>query len=191
LDPASATYGQGPCVERKGSLYVFDQGVLTAFDLANGNARWRLPSVGIAGLFFDDRDMMYVNATTASHESLKYSRQIDLSQKVTSVVLKVDSRNGKILWSTQSSGMVNYVSGKFIFSVQEYMPQEEDEDNPYKPETGFEAQPYLRIRRLNPANGHEMWQHFQQRAPLDVAFDKNTIRLVFKKEVQVLRFFSL
>jgi len=189
LDAASAPYGQGPCVERNGSLYVFDQGVLTAFDLANGNARWRLPSVGIAGLFFDDRNMMYVNATTASHDSLKYSRQIDLSQKVTSVVLKVDTRKGKILWSTQSSGMINYVSGKFIFAVQQYMPEEDD--NPYKPETGFEAQPFLRIRRLNPANGHEMWQYFQQRAPLDIAFDKNTIRLVFKKEVQVLRMFSL
>jgi hypothetical protein len=32
-----------------------------------------------------------------------------------------------------------------------------------------------------------MWEHFQQRAPLDVRFDRNTIRLVFKKEVQVLR----
>jgi outer membrane protein assembly factor BamB len=189
LEPSGAPYGQGPCVERKGSLYVFDQGVLSAFDLRNGNARWRLPSVGIAGLFFDERDMMYVNATTASHESLKYSRQIDLSQKVTSVVLKVDSRNGKILWSSQSSGLVNYVSGKFVFAVQQYMPEEED-DNPYKPETGFEARPYMRIRRLDPANGREMWQHFQQRAPLDVAFDKNTIRLVFKKEVQVLKCFS-
>jgi hypothetical protein len=35
-----------------------------------------------------------------------------------------------------------------------------------------------------------MWEHFQQRAPLDVAFEKNTIRMVFKKEVQVLKFFS-
>jgi hypothetical protein len=190
LDAADAAYGQGPCVERKGSLYVFDAGVLTAFDLANGDARWRLPSVGIVGLFFDDHDMMYVNATTASHESLKYSRQIDLSQKVTSVVLKVDSHNGRILWSNPSSGMITYASGKYLFAVQQYM-QEEEEDNPYKPETGFEALPYLRIRRLNPANGREMWQHFEQRAPLDVGFDKNTIRLVFKKEVEVFRFFSL
>lgn len=42
-----------------------------------------------------------------------------------------------------------------------------------------------------PANGRIMWEHFQQRAPLDVEFDKNTIRLVFKKEVQVLRFLAL
>jgi hypothetical protein len=36
-----------------------------------------------------------------------------------------------------------------------------------------------------------MWEHFQQRAPLDIQFDRNTIRLVFRKEVQVLRFLAL
>jgi len=33
-----------------------------------------------------------------------------------------------------------------------------------------------------------MWEHVQKRAPLDVEFDQNTIQLVFKHEVQVLRF---
>ena len=58
-------FGEGPCVERGDSLYVFDQAVLTAFDVATGNVRWRLPSVGVVGLFFDDKGMMYVNSTTA------------------------------------------------------------------------------------------------------------------------------
>ena len=181
LDEESSTYGLGPCVERRGSLYVFDEGVLSAFDIANGSARWRLPSVGIVGLFFDDHDMMYVNTTTATHDRLKYSRQIDLSQKVSSVILKIDSRTGKILWSEQSKGLVNYVSGKFILAAQSSIP-----DNP--DDSGFEKRPWLRIRRINASNGREVWDHFQERAPLDIAFDQNTIRLVFKKEVQVLRF---
>jgi len=186
LDEESATYGQGPCVERKGSLFLFDEGVLSAFDLATGNARWRLPSVGIAGIFFDNRDTMYVNTTTASHEALKYSKQIDLSHKVLSVVLKLDSRNGKILWSTQSAGLVNYVSGNLVLTAQSYMPEEREDDT--SPETGFEKGPWLRIRRINANNGREVWDHYQERAPLDVAFDQNSIRLVFKKEVQVLHF---
>ena len=33
----------------------FDQGVLTAFDLPAGAVRWRLPSVGISGIQFDDK----------------------------------------------------------------------------------------------------------------------------------------
>jgi len=190
LDPGTALYGQAPCVEHKGSLYVIDQGVLTAFDLATGNVRWRFPSIGIAGIFFDDHDMMYVNTTTASPDTIKYSRQIDLSDKAVSVVLKLNPENGRELWSAQPGGLVSYVSGKIILVVQYFMPLEED-DNPYRVETGFEKLPHLRIRRLNASNGHEVWEYFQQRAPLDIAFDQNTIRIVFKKEVQVLKFLTL
>ena len=165
---------------------MFDAGVLTAFELKTGNAQWRLPSVGITGLFFDDQGMMYVNSTTASPESIKFSHQINISQKAVSVVLKVNPASGKILWTAQPGGLVNYVAGKFIYTVQSFAPEEE-EDNPYRQETGFEALPYLRIQRLNPRNGHPLWEHFQQRAPADVRFDRNIIRLVFKKEVQVLK----
>src|SRR5690242_20146935 len=54
-------FGEGPCVEHDDTLYVFDQAVLSAFDLNSGNARWRLPSVGTVGLFFDDKNNIYVN----------------------------------------------------------------------------------------------------------------------------------
>jgi hypothetical protein len=188
LDAEKASYGQGPCVERSGALYVFDQGVLSAFDLATGRARWRLPSVGIEGIFFDDEGMMYVNTTTASHEKLKYSRQIDLSQKVSSVVLKVDPANGSVRWNVDVGGLVSYVSGKFIYAVDTYQPPEEENSSPLS--LGVERGPHLRIRRINPGNGRELWEHYQERAPLEIGFDKNTIRLVFKKEVQVLRFLS-
>lgn len=181
-------YGQGPCVEHKGGLYVIDQGALTAFELATGNVRWRLPAVGIAGVFFDEQDNIYVNSSTASLDAVKYSRQIDISQKTQAVVLKIDSRTGKTLWQEQPGGMLSYVSGKFVYAVQSYMPEEPDEDGPAPVETGFETPPYLRIKRLNARTGHEMWEHFEQRAPLDVQFDKNRIRLVFKKEVEVLKF---
>ncbi|HWX21449.1 MAG TPA: PQQ-binding-like beta-propeller repeat protein [Candidatus Binatia bacterium] len=190
LDEENAIYGQGPCVEHKGTLYVFDEGVLTAFNLATGTARWRLVSVGITGIFFDDKDMIYVNTTSASPDSIKYSRQIDVSQRAGSVIQKVDSKSGKVLWTAEPGGLVNYVNGKFIFTVQQYMPYESEDESPYTVETGLEARAYLRVRRINPKNGRQMWEYFQQRAPLDIAFDKNRIRLVFKKEVQVLRFLA-
>jgi hypothetical protein len=191
LDAENAPYGQGPVVEHKNSLYVFDEGVLTAFDLMTGNARWRLPSVGIAGIFFDDHDMMYVNTTTAGPDSLKYSRQIDVSQKTGSVVLKLDSKTGKTLWSAEPNGLINYVSGKYIFVVKMYQPYEpDDEEEALIQSEEHQTPPYLRIKRINPATGQEMWEHFQQRAPLDIQFDRNTIRLVFRKEVQVLKFLA-
>ena len=188
LDAANAPNGLGPVVERGDTLYVFDQGVLAAFELATGAARWRLPAVGITSLFFDDAGMIYVNSTTASPESIKYSRQIDLSQKPAPVVMKLDPRTGKTLWSTQPGGVISYLSGKFIYTLQSYRPDDAEEEN--APDTGLETPPYLRLRRLNPENGKVLWEHFQQRAPLDVQFDRNTIQLVFKKEVQVLRYLA-
>ena len=48
----------------------------------------------------------------------------------------------------------------------------------------------MKIKGINLKNGRVMWQHFQQRCPLDVQFEKKSIQLVFKKEVQVLKYRS-
>lgn len=191
MDEADAPFGLGPVVERNGSLFVIDEGVLTAFDLATGNARWRLPSVGIAGLFFDHEGRIYVNSTTAGPDRIKFPRQIDISERVNAVVLKIDPKNGKILWTAEPGGQISHVAGKNIFTINWYQPDDEEADSLYEPDTGFETPPYMRIKRINPRNGRVMWEYFDQRAPLDVQFEGNTIRLVFKKEVQVLRFLSL
>lgn len=190
MDEANAPYGLGPLVERDGSLFAMDEGVLTAFDLANGNARWRLPSVGLSGLFFDADGMIYVNSTTASPDRIKFSRQIDIAERVSAVVLKIDAKTGRILWTAEPGGPICHVAGKNIFCLKWFQPDDQELDNLYIPDTGFETPPYLRLKRLNPRNGRIMWEHFQQRAPLDVQFERNSIRLVFKKEVQVLRFLS-
>jgi hypothetical protein len=187
LDPDNAPYGQGPCAEHKGSLYIFDQGVLTVFDLASGGVRWRLTSVGIAGLFFDDRNNLYVNTSTAGLDSIRYSRQIDVSRMDRTVVLKIDCRNGKILWRAEPGAMVNYVSGKFIYAATYYEAPNPDEDMGPFASAGISSKSFMRLRRLNPGSGTEMWLHTEERAPLDIQFDKNSIRMVFKKEVEVLR----
>ena len=185
-------FGQGPCVEHNGGLFLFDQGELVAFDLATGARRWGLPSIGIAGMFFDDQDNIYVNSTTAGLDSIKYSRQIDISQNARPVVFKLQSRTGKTLWTQHPAGMISYVSGKFVYAVQSYMPEEPDEDGPAPVETGFETRAFMRIARLDPRTGAALWEYQdpKPRAPLDVQFDKNRIRLVFKKEVQVLKYLS-
>jgi hypothetical protein len=190
LEPEHAPYGLGPCVERQNTLYVFDEGVLTAFDLANGNVRWRLPSIGITGLFFDDAGMLYVNATTASPDAIKYSNQIDITSKASPVVMKIDPKTGKGLWTAQLGGLVNYVSGKFIYTMHSYQ-SDDQEDNAVSMDAVLGRESFLSIKRINPKDGHVMWEHTDNRVPLDVQFDQNTFRLVFKREVQVLRFFAL
>ncbi|MSU57030.1 MAG: hypothetical protein EXS35_02415 [Pedosphaera sp.] len=185
--------GQGPCVERGDTLFVFDEGVLTAFDLKKGTVRWRLPSVGISGLFFDEQGKLYVNSTTASPDSIKYSRQIDITRGTSGLLMKVEPATGKTLWTREINGTLAYVSGKYIFTLQSYAPPgyDSEEENPYQAAPIMQTDPFVRIRRINPANGKDLWAHFQLRCPMDVRFDRNKIHLVFKREVQVLKFLTL
>jgi outer membrane protein assembly factor BamB len=178
-------FGDGPCVEHGDTLYVIDQAVLTAFDIATGNPRWRLPSVGVVGLFFDDKGMLFVNTTTADPDNIRYSRQIDITQKIEAILLKIDPQTGRTLWSVKPGGFISYLSGKFIYTVQSFDPGDQ-EASP----TGIQLPAYLKIRRINPADGRVLWDYEEDRAPLDVRFKDNSIELVFRKEVQVLKYLS-
>ncbi len=82
------------------------------------------------------------------------------------------------------------LSGKYIFAYRASDSGDEDE-RLNDGAAGLENPSYLKIIRINPGNGHEMWDHEEGRAPMNIRFDNNTISIVFKKEVEVLRFFSL
>jgi outer membrane protein assembly factor BamB len=184
-------FGAGPCAEHGDTLYVFDQAVLSAFDLATGNARWRLPSIGVVGLFFDDQDNVYVNTTTGNPDDIRYSRQIDITKSTEDVLLKIDQKTGRTLWSVKPGGFISYLSGKFIYTVESYDPNPTDEEVLSDSLQGLQKPPYLHIARINPKNGRVMWEHYQDRCPVDVRFDDNSIELVFKREVQVLKYLTL
>jgi outer membrane protein assembly factor BamB len=130
--------------------------------------------------------MIYVNTTTAGPDTIKYSNQIDITRKAASVVMKVDSQTGKGLWTSRAGGLVNYASGPFIYTVQAY--QADDNESGTSMDAVMGQGSFMCITRVNPKNGRVMWKYPDSRAPLDVQFDKNTIRLVFRKEVEVLRF---
>jgi endogenous inhibitor of DNA gyrase (YacG/DUF329 family) len=183
-------FGDGPCVEHGDMLYVFDQAVLSAYDLATGTARWRLPSIGIVGLFFDDEGMVYVNTTTGNPDDIKYARQIDVTKSTEAVLLKLDPKTGKTLWSVKPGGFISYLSGKFIYTVESNDPNPTDQVVLSDTLQGLQKPPFLRIARINPDNGRLLWVHQQDRAPFDIRFDKNSIELVFKREVQVLHYLS-
>ncbi|HXR46125.1 MAG TPA: PQQ-binding-like beta-propeller repeat protein [Candidatus Limnocylindrales bacterium] len=188
----ASPFGEGPCVEHSDTLYVFDQAVLTAFDLATGNARWRLPTVGVVGLFFDDHGMLYVNTTTADPENIRYSRQIDITQKIQASLLKIDPQTGQTLWKTEPGGFISYLSKNYIYTVQIYNPSEEE--NKMADLAGITPNPaHIWIRRINPQNGQVMWKYYQadKGAILNVQFKDNSIELVFKKEVDVLKYLAL
>jgi outer membrane protein assembly factor BamB len=182
-------YGAGPCVEHGDTLYVFDQAMLSAFELGTGNARWRLPSVGVVGLFFDPQDFIYVNTTSGNPDDIKYSRQIDIGKATDDILTKLDPKNGKTLWSIKPGGFISYLSGKFIYAVQSYDP------NPLDAETvndmALQKPAYLRIIRINPQNGRLYWEYYDDSCPVNIRFDENSIELVYKREVDVLRYLVL
>jgi hypothetical protein len=183
-------FGAGPCAEHGDTLYVFDQAVLSAFDLATGNARWRLPSVGVVGLFFDDQGDVYVNTTTGNPDDIRYSRQIDVTKTTEDVLLKIDPKTGRTLWSVKPGGFISYLSGKFIYTIQSFDPNPTDGEVLSDTLQGLQKPAYLRIARINPKNGRVMWEHYQDRCPIDVRFDGNSIELIFKREVQVLKYLA-
>jgi PQQ-like domain len=183
--------GLGPVVERGNTLYVFDEGVLSAFDQATGNARWRLPSVGISNLFFDDDGNLYVNTTTASPEKIKFSKQIDVNDRTDDVVIKLDARTGREIWKHSMGGKIAYLAGKYIYTVSYLGPLDDNEElSPEMVAIGAQTKPYLRIRRINPKNGRVLWDYYEPRGPLDVKIHDNTFQVVLKKEVEVLKFMS-
>jgi hypothetical protein len=189
---AKSQFGDGPCVEHGDALYVFDQAVLSAFDLATGNARWRLPSIGVVGLFFDGENNLYVNTTTGNPDDIKYARQIDVTKSTDAVLLKIDPKTGKTLWSVKPGGFISYLSGKFIYTVQSYDPNPTDVEVLNDTLQGLQKPPYLRIARINPKSGRVMWEYYDRnRCPVDVRFDGNSIELIFKREVQVLKYLTL
>jgi hypothetical protein len=189
-DSSETTIGEGPCVEHGDTLYVFDEATLTAFDLANGNIRWRVPSIGIAGIFFDELGAMYVNSTTADLDSIKYSRQIDITKKTSASVLKVDCKSGKVLWTVQPGGFVSHVEGKIVLCYASHQAPDDLDPDALTTMPGATLS-VMDVRRLDAKSGKTVWDYGEQRAPLSVRFHGNIIELVFRKEVEVLKFTSL
>ncbi len=178
-----------PGVERDGVLYFFDQGVLACFDLVSGNARWRQPTVGVTKLLFDDKGMLYVDTTTGSTDKLKYSQQVDIADKAYPVIIKIDPKTGKALWRSERHGRLSHVFGKLIYTM-EWHGGDDDEER-FSPIPGANMPPHIRLRRLSASSGEVKWEYYQRRAPLNVDIQNNTIQLVFKREVQVLKFIGL
>ncbi len=179
-----------PGVERDGALYFFDQGVLACFDLVSGNARWRQPTVGVTKLLFDDKGMLYVDTTTGSTDKLKYSQQVDISDKAYPVIIKIDPKTGKALWRSERHGRLSHVFGKLVYTM-EWHGGDDDEERSGLGIPGAYMPPHIRLRRLSASSGVVKWEYYQRRAPLNVDIQNNTIQLVFKREVQVLKFIGL
>jgi outer membrane protein assembly factor BamB len=105
-----------PFVEGDGTLFACDAGTLIAFDRASGEARWRVPLVGISTLRLGDDGNLYLAATTATPDAILYPDQVNLMEKVRPVIAKIRARDGKLLWQTENRGPDLIVTGKYVYA---------------------------------------------------------------------------
>jgi hypothetical protein len=130
-----------------------------------------------------------VNATTGDLDTIRFARQIDINKKISASVLRVDCKTGKVLWTTEPGGFISHVDGKFVFCFASH--QADDSQDPDSLTTVIVDKSAMDIRRLDPKNGKTLFDYPEQRAPLSVRFNGNVIELVFRKEVEVLKFLTL
>ena len=172
-----------PCVERGNTLFFFDQGVLAAFDIVTGNARWRLPTVGASSLKFDHEGMMYVTTSSAQQDQIKYRDQIDVTRKNVPMLMKVDPVNGKVFWTLRQTGQTCLFSGKFFYAAEAHGAGGR--------RFGKDVPAHTRIYRLHPRDGRVIWDHVERQYPVDIDFRDNRIVALFPDEVKVLEFLSI
>jgi hypothetical protein len=185
--PVSRQFGEDhpPCLETGDALYFADPGILTRFDLATGNVRWRFNSVGISRILADDRGGLYLVSTTASPEQIQYSQQFSVKDKIHPVVMKLDSATSKMLWRQESIGDEIFLSGKFLYTTRisltpAILRLEEGPDRSYT------------LRLLDRSNGSEIWNFSRVNHPvIKTEVQNNWILLHVDNEVLVLKFFSL
>jgi outer membrane protein assembly factor BamB len=180
-----------PAVEGGGGLYFFDEGVLTAFSLPSGEVRWRLTSVGISKVQFDDHGVLYVDSTSASPEDIQYSDQIKLDQTAP-VLLKIDPSSGKILWQVSKEGQGAFLSGPYLYTASANqggiaMANGLAEAlNAPRPD----APVYFHIYRLDPVDGRILWDFYREEAPAEFSFQQTRFLTRFGSNVEVWKFLT-
>jgi hypothetical protein len=180
-----------PAVEGNGALYFFDKGVLTAFSLPSGDVRWRLPSIGISRIQFDDHGVLYVDSTTASPEDIQYSDQIKF-QQAAPVLLKIDPSSGKILWQAAGRGRECFLTGPFLYgavaeqggiAMANGLAEALNAPRP-------EAPSFFHIYRLDPDDGKVLWTFYREDAPAELSFRQNRFLVRFGDDVEVWKFLT-
>ncbi|MDB6021530.1 MAG: Pyrrolo-quinoline quinone [Pedosphaera sp.] len=174
-----------PCLETKDALYFADLGILTRYDLATGNVRWRYNSVGISHIESDEHGGIYLVTTTAGPEQIKYSQQVNIHDKIHSLILKLDADTSKVLWREESIGDDVVLSGGFVYSTKmssAYAVLDLEQG----------AIAHYNLNLLDPSNGRVIWNiHRANRQVMRTDLQKNWIMVHFDDEVLVWKFFSL
>jgi hypothetical protein len=176
-----------PFVEHQGTLFAYDAGVLAAFDLASGDVKWRVTSVGIRKITFDHQGLLYACSTLESPQSIGQS-SLDRRREPVQVILKIDPGSGRILWQAEHLGTDLLVAGKFLYSQ---WVGENVLTAAAAMAGNAEATPSCALTRIDPRSGEVIWRREYQAEP-DVLNVRGTrVLLQFPRRIEMLKFFSL
>jgi hypothetical protein len=176
-----------PCREHGSTLFFFDQGTLTAFDLLKGEVRWRLTSVGISKVEPDAEGKLIVTSTTATPDTIQFSQEVNFKNRINPVILRVEPATGKVLWMREGIGETAYVSGKYLYTTSAQISAAE-----YIGAGGnLEEVPiHYRVRRIDPATGGEKWVWYRPRPAQTFQPLGNCFLVQSRAEAAVLSFFD-
>ena len=172
-----------PCLEYGDTLYFADKGMLSAFAMGGGEAKWRLTSVGISRIQTDEHGDVYLNTTSADPDTIQFSEEVDLKNRPHPVILKVDPKTGKTLWKAENVGENCLLSGKFVYATRSSSSYSwlHLEEGP---------QTHYNVYRLNPANGHTLWNYYQPTGGVRTEASQNWLMLQLGDSVQVVKYLT-
>lgn len=176
-----------PFLETSDALFFHDQGVLTCFELRTGQVRWRLPSVGVSQVQTDSAGALYVATTSADPDSVKYSEDLRLDDKIFPLLLKVEPKTGKVLWKLEKYAQSCLISGKYLYTTRSGSSGLDRFNASVHAER---PQVHFHLYRINPADGKVIWDFHRPKNPEAVEIHGRQIFLRFRDEGQVLKYFS-
>lgn len=182
---ADAEGESGPALEIGSRLLFHDQGVLTAFDPKKGDVQWRVNAVGIDGLASDGAGNVYLSATTAGPEDIKYTGQINFNQRIYPQIFKVDLKTGKVLWQKARAGGHTMVSGDYVYTSEGKFS---GIDRLSEAMGGDHAQVHWRLFRIDPGSGRDKWEYYRQGEPNSVQPHEKRILLQYPTELRMLKY---
>lgn len=184
IDPdEEGEFGGQPAVESGSRVYFFDQGTLTAFDSRDGRVAWRLPSVGVSRVV-PAGSALYLVTTSAGPESIQYSKDITLNEKIVKIVQKVDAATGRVLWSQERLGDEPRTSGKFVYVAMKKSYLMDGVG-------GGDTRLHYYLRRVDPGDGKTLWEYYQRGVADEFEARENLLLLRFPDEIKILKFLSL
>jgi hypothetical protein len=167
-------------IEDGARLYFFDDNFLSAFDVASGQPAWRIPSAGIRKVLLDGPGTLYISSANGN--------DAPGGTGVPPVLLKVDTKQGKILWKLEKYEDC-FVSGGQLYATRETRNSEDMVNAVFDRSKAIQCR--WKLYKLSTRSGEPQWEWFQTRRPLHIETDGRKVALLFADELQLLKSIAL